>query len=144
MSYGAVQLVRWWHLLQETVAFIQERVQMEKREQDGKKVRQAKLAGTASWVTFSMKWCQVVDLAGWGGPGLSEEDDEYADVDLPPGDAEFGEIELQRWVRGRDTDDWSLERIEIRWWCNKDAFTACRYLWTFSVSVSFRKLAHLF
>lgn len=77
------------------------------------------------------------------GLGLSEED-EFADTDLPLGDIEFGGIELQRKVRGRDTDDQSLERIKIWWWCNKDSSTGCRYLRSFSVSVLFRKLAHPF
>lgn len=76
------------------------------------------------------------------GQGLSDED-EYADKDLPLADVEFREIELQRQVRGRDTGDQSLERIEIWWRCNRDSFSACRYLRPFSVSVLFRKLAHL-
>lgn len=77
------------------------------------------------------------------GLGLSDED-EYADMDLPLVHVEFREIELQRQVRGRDTGDQSLERIEIWWWCNRHSYGACRYLRPFSVSVLFRKLAHLF
>lgn len=53
-----------------------------------------------------------MDQAGEGWLGLSEEDG-YTDIDLPQGaiwrHTEFAEIELQRWVRGRDTNDQSLK-----------------------------------